>query len=188
MEGAQWTEAVGTTGDTAFFVFTDTGAYTVSAIVTVGDQSCTVSKTVTILDCNGSITEFPYVIDFNQGELLPECWQKLNLGTYGGYYYNSSGYLNIILESTSDDLLISPPIDPAGSDSCWLQFKFRTDNNTFMTVGVSQGGTQADDFIVADTMPLSDTWTTSQPLNLSRYWNGTPLRIAIGLAHTIIFA
>ena len=167
--------------DSAFIIWNTVGYHPVGAQVVSLCGSVTVSDTILITDCNMPVSDFPYVINFDQHDvMLRACWQWLYYGNSHGYLFWTD-YISIYIGQETDNWYVSPLIDLTSDQNISLQLKHITPANCLITVELSQGGLDSADFTTIYTLPTSDeeVSVTTQPINLSAYNQGNPVRFAI---------
>ena len=174
-------DAAHVSSDSAFIVWNTTGYHPVGAMVTSPCGSVAVSDTVLINDCNNPVSTFPYVINYNQQDvMLRGCWQWFYRGGSPGYPFPTD-YISIYLGAGTDNWYVSPLIDLTSDEDVWLELNHITSSNCLITVELSQGGVESEDFTTIYTLPTNDSETPvmTEPINLTEHNQGNPVRIAI---------
>ncbi|MCF0207798.1 MAG: T9SS type A sorting domain-containing protein [Bacteroidales bacterium] len=87
-EGA--TPATATTASVNNVIWDEAGEYEVTLTVTNANGVATDTKTVTVVDCNGTISEFPFVEDFEHGI---GCWTTRSMNTANAEDFGVVEYL-----------------------------------------------------------------------------------------------
>ena len=167
--------------DTAFVIWNTTGVHTVEAQVEGIYDSVTISISIVIADCGTPVSTYPYNVSFSQQDAVRRvCWQLLHYGEGSGYYYgnNNDDYMAVLISGRTDDWFVSPLIDLNGDEPLWLDLKHLT-SNCNITVELSQGGLDSSDFTAICTLPDVSSVTSIQPINLSEYYQGNLIRLAL---------
>lgn len=174
------------TSDSAFIVWNSVGYHSFGAQVTNSSGSVTVSDSILITDCNTPVSSFPYVINYDQQDvMLRACWQLFFRGNSNGFLFQSDNYFSIYISQEVDNWYVSPLFDLSSNQNIWLELNHLTPGNCLVTVELSQGGLDSDDFTTIYTLPAVDDEdpVTTQPINLSEYNQGNPIRLAIRMRH-----
>ena len=79
----------------------------------------------------------------------------------------------------SYDSIVGPLLSTTWDQSVWLELTHKTPSKAIITVEVSQGGVEDSDFVEISTLPASNDIVSTQPINLSEYYQGNPVRIAV---------
>lgn len=167
-------------GDTAFLVWDNAGMHSVEARVEGPGGSSIVGDSILVLDCNTPISSFPYIINYgDDDEVLRACWQLIFYGESHGYYNVVSDYFAVFILNKSDDRYISPLFDLSGDREMMLEINYISSASCLVTVEVSQGGVDSSDFTTVYTLPATSTPTVTPPIDLSQYYQGNPVRVAI---------
>ena len=169
--------------DTALLVWNNVGRHVVEARVESPVGSTVVGDTILVVDCVTPVSTYPYVINYvEDDEPLRVCWQIVSYGDRDGYYHLLSDYFSGIIFDGTDDRYISPLFDLSGDGTIMLEVKHETPSGSLATVEISQGGgIDSSDFTTIYPLPITDSIATTQPINLSLYNQGNPVRIAIRL-------
>lgn len=77
------------------------------------------------------------------------------------------------------DSIVGPLLSTTWDQSVWLELTHKTPSKAIITVEVSQGGVEDSDFVEISTLPASNDVVSTQPINLSEYYQGNPVRIAV---------
>ena len=165
--------------DSAYVVWDVAGWQPVGARVDGIGGSVVLNDTILLADCNTPVSTFPYVLSFDdEGIFQRACWELIAYGESAGYLFPAD-YLNIYLNRRIDSRYVSPLIDISGNESVWLELTHKTPSKAIITVEVSQGGVEDSDFVEISTLPASNNVVSTQPINLSEYYQGNPVRIAV---------
>ncbi|MBR3724533.1 MAG: T9SS type A sorting domain-containing protein [Bacteroidales bacterium] len=169
--------------DTALLVWNNVGRHVVEARVESPVGSTVVGDTILVVDCVTPVSTYPYVINYvEDDEPLRVCWQIVSYGDRDGYYHLLSDYFSGIIFDGTDDRYISPLFDLSGDGTIMLEVKHETPSGSLATVEISQGGgIDSSDFTTIYPLLITDSIATTQPINLSLYNQGNPVRIAIRL-------
>ncbi|MBR5352536.1 MAG: T9SS type A sorting domain-containing protein [Bacteroidales bacterium] len=158
------------------------GRHVVEARIESPCGSTVVVDTILAVDCVTPVSTYPYVINYEDDEPLRVCWQTVTYGNRDGYYHLAVDYYSGIVFDETDDRYISPLFDLSGDGTMMLEVKHETPMGSVVTVEISQGGgIDSSDFTTIYLLPISETVATTQPINLSQYYQGNPVRIAIRL-------
>lgn len=172
-----------TVSDSALLVWNNVGRHVVQARIESPVGSAVVGDTILVADCVTPVSTYPYVINYDENdEPLRVCWQTVFYGERNGYYHLDKDYFSGIIFNGTDDRYISPLFDLSGDGTMMLEVKHETPMGSVVTVEISQGGgIDSSDFTTIYLLPISETVATTQPINLSQYYQGNPVRIAIRL-------
>ncbi len=173
-----------TVSDSAFLVWNNVGRHVVEARIESPVGSTVVGDTILAADCVTPVSTYPYVINYDEtDEPLRVCWQTVSYGESEGYYHLQPDYFAALIFDGTDDRYISPLFDLSGDGTIMLEVKHVTPRGSVVTVEISQGGgIDSSDFTTIYLLPITDTIAaTTQPINLSQYNQGNPVRIAIRL-------
>lgn len=77
------------------------------------------------------------------------------------------------------DSIVGPLLSTTWDQSVWLELTHKTPSKAIITLEVSQGGVEDSDFVEIGTLPASNDVVSTQPINLSEYYQGNPVRIAV---------
>lgn len=169
-----------TSGDTAFIVWNNAGVYTVEAQVENAGGRISVDESILIVDCVTPINSYPYVINYEEeDEILRACWQIVKYGDRRGYYASIYDYFTVLIFDGTDDRYISPLFDLGGDRSMMLELLYEAPSSCLITVEISQGGIDSSDFTTIYTLPNRAIPIYTEPINLSEYYQGNPVRLAI---------
>ncbi len=169
-----------TVGDTAFLVWDNAGTHTVEVRVESQGGSIMVDESIFIVDCVTPINTYPYVINYeDEDEILRACWQVVNYGGHHGYYASMNDYFTVIILDGTDDRYISPLFDLSGDRTVMLQLRYEAPTECLITIEVSQGGLDSSDFTPIYTLSATRSISLSEPINLSEYYQGNPIRVAL---------
>ena len=157
------------------------GRHVVEARIESPCGSTVVVDTILAVDCVTPVSTYPYVINYEDDEPLRVCWQTVTYGNREGYYHLAVDYYSGIVFDETDDRYISPLFDLSGDGTMMLEVKHITPRGSLATVEISQGGgIDSSDFTTIYTLPITDTIAaTTQPIDLSQYYQGNPVRIAL---------
>ena len=169
--------------DSAFVVWNAAGWQSVGARVTGIGGSVDLSDTILVYDCNTPIATFPYVLSFDEQDIVQRaCWELLLYGEENGYL-SGGDYLNMYISDGTDNRYVSPFFDISGDQPVWLELTYYAPSTSLITVEISQGGVEDVDFVAIDTLPANVDIGNCQPINLSEYYQGNPVRIAVRMRH-----
>ena len=171
-----------TFSDSAFLVWNNVGRHVVEARIESPVGSTVVVDTILAVDCVTPVSTYPYVINYvEDDEPLRVCWQTVTYGNREGYYHLAVDYYSGIVFDETDDRYISPLFDLSGDGTMMLEVKHITPSGSLATVEISQGGgIDSSDFTTIYTLPITDTIAaTTQPIDLSQYYQGNLVRIAL---------
>ncbi len=174
-------DATSVVSDSAYIVWNTVGFHPVSVHVSNPYGSVTVNDTVLITDCNSPVSSFPYVINFDQQDvMLRACWQWFYRSDKIGFLF-STEYLSIYLSKGVDDWYVSPLIDLTRDQNIWLDIRHITPEDCLITVELSQGGLDSADFTAIDTLTTNNDLNSivTHSIKLSKHYQGNPIRIAL---------